>query len=218
MSVISNVHSVVPFDSKTSKAFDGQRLIKVIYKTVRKGENAGTRKDSKCVSIPADVVLDDDTYSAFEPHILSLYKDTQDSIIRYLVDAGATEIQDAQIDSKAVLLWLEEEAKGNRLTREAVTIWFNASMADLLTVAFGDKLGVSDTPTESQVKQIDVAVGVYRDKFAGLAGGKTSYDKETSVKLLKVLELVEENEITAKFQKRLEGMRDAPTGADMFGL
>jgi len=218
MSVISGIHSFVKFDSKTSRAWDGQRLIKITYKTVRKGDKAGTKKDSMCVSVPPVADLDDVTLSAFKPYIKALREDTQDKIARDLYEAGRTEITDSDLCDTAILAWLEEEAKGNRLTKEAVIAWFDATMADTLTVAFGDKLGVSDVPNAEQVKQIEGAIEVYRKMFAGLAGGKTSYAPNVAVKLLKAFEIVGcDDDIAKKFTARLEGMKEEK-GADLMGL
>ena len=220
MSTISNVHNVVLFDSKTSRAFDGQRLARITYKTARKGENAGTRKDSKCVSIPAIATLSDTVYQAMEPYMLTLYRATQDDIIREAIDKGATIITDEMISDDAVLAYLAAEAAGSRLTKETIVGWFNTDLADVLTVAFADKLGIGDAPTEAQVKQLEQSINVYREAFAGLAGGKTSYVPEKAAKLRKALDLVDiaENELAGKFARKLDDMIAKPQGADMLGL
>lgn len=215
MSNISDVHNVTAFDAKKSRALDGQRLAKVVYKTPKKG----TKKDSKCVSIPVISQLDAAFVNDANPYIVSMYHDAQDAIIRELVDKGATEVRDSQIDNAAVLQYLAELAAGNRLSKEAAAEWFDTSMGDVLTVAFADKMGVTDTPTEEQTATITQAIAVYKDKFCGMAGGKTKYDKETALRLLKAIEIAgADDDIATKFQKRLEVMRDAPTGADMMGL
>jgi hypothetical protein len=221
MSVVSNVHTVTIFDSKTSKAYEGQRLARITYKTVRKGENAGTRKDSKCVSIPAVKELSDTVYQAMEPYMLTLYHSAQDSIIRELIDNGATIILDEQINDAAVLEYLAQEAQGSRLTKEVVISWFNESLADTLTVAFADKLGVSDSPTAEQTKVLEQNINIYRECFAGLAGGKTSYTPEKATKVLRALEIagdIEGDDIARKFAARLKEMVAKPQGADMLGL
>lgn len=215
MSTISSVHTVVDFDAKKSQALTDQRLARVIYKTPKKG----VKKQSKCVSIPVVSVVSADFISGATAYIANMYQAAQDGIIRELVEKGKTEVQDSEINDTSVLQYLADEAAGNRLTKETVSEWFTGNVADMLSVAFADKLGVSDTPTPEQEAIVAQSVATYKDKFVGLAGGKTKYDKETAVKLLKALEVVEVNDdIGVKFTARLTAMRDAPTGADMFGL
>lgn len=219
MSVISNVHSVVLFDAKKSQPFEGQRLCKVIAKyTAKMAAAKVTKKQSKCVSIPVSKVTQAFLLNGLE-YINAMYQTAQDGIVRELVENGATEVRDDQITEECILQFLADEAAGNRITKDAANAWFDGTMADMLTVAFADKLGVSDTPSEEQTKQIAAAIAVYKDKFSGLAGGKTKYDKETATKLIKAIETVgADDELAVKFGARLIAMRDAPTGADMFGL
>lgn len=221
MSTISDRHVVSLFDSKKSQPLDGQRLAKVVFKHTKAMEKKGIpKKASKCVSIPKVSQLDAACINAMNPYIVSLYHEAQDGIIRELVLKGKSEIADSDISEAEVLKFLAEEAAGTRMTSEEALEWFNGSMAELLTVAFADKLGVTDTPTDEQTAMVNAAVADYRKKFAGMAGGKTKYDKETALKMLKALEFAdtENDEIAAKFNARLVKMRDAPTGADMFGL
>lgn len=218
MSVISNVHSVVPFDSKKSQPFDGQRLCKVIAKyTAKMAEKKAAKKQSKCVSIPVSKVTQSFLLNGLE-YINAMYQDAQDGVVRELVEGGATEVRDDQLTEECVLQFLADEAAGNRITKDAANAWFDGTMAEMLTVAFADKLGVSDTPTKDQETTIAQAIGVYKEKFAGLAGGKTKYDPETAQKLIKAIETVgADDELATKFGARLQVMLK-PVTVDLLGL
>lgn len=218
MSLVTNAHAVVPFDAKTSKPFDGQRLAKVTYKTPRSG-NIADKKQSICVSIPIIAAVDiTDHIQSFVPHIVALCKSSQDSIIKELYEAGASNITDGDISVGKILDYLAEESKGNRLTKEIIVDWFDASLADILTVAFAEKMAISDTPTDVESKRLEQTVNVYRDKLASLAGGKTCFPADVAIKLQKALELADSDDVMAqRFRERLVKMQQNDT-IDLLGL
>jgi hypothetical protein len=186
MSVLGTVHTIVPFDAKKSKPFDSQRLCKVVYKTTKSGE----KKQSVCVSIPAITEISEEFIDAAVPYIRAMMESAQDAIVRSLHEEGKTEVMDSDIEESEILKYLEAEAKGERLSKESVSAWFVDTMQDALTVALADRLGLSDTPTEQQTKELDAAITVYREKFASLSGAKTSYDERLPLSYLKRLQSV----------------------------
>lgn len=216
MSQISTTHSIVAFDSKTSKAFDGQRLSKVWYK----GKKAEEKKPV-CVSIPRvlSIMVDTEVLEQLKPQVIAMIEGAQDKIVRERYETGATSIADSDISIQACIAWLQEEAVGGRLTKEYIVQWFSESLEEPLLVAIADKLGVGDTPSELEAKKLEQAVNVFRDSFAQLAGGATRFAPEKARKMLKVLELVQDDTLAAKFQVRLEKMltREEET-EEMLGL
>lgn len=212
MSQISNRHSIVAFDSKISKAFEGQRLAKIGYKTTKTG------KTSVCVSVPRIGSLDIATLKAFEPHLLSLIEQTQDAIIRNLYESGANEVSTEQLSIESVAAFLDSDSRGERLTKEMIGEWFQENLADSLMVAFAEKLGISE-PTVEDDARIGKVVETYKEKFASLSGSKTLYTVEIVEKLEKALSLVEtEDLIGLKLAKKLATMKSTPKTADMLGL
>lgn len=215
MSNISQTHTIVAFDSKSSKPYEGQRLAKITYKTSRK--TGIKEKDSVCVSIPKLEITTEELIS-LKPFLLNYLEGVQDTMIREAYEKGATSIHSDQIAVSAMLEWLDEDSKGGRLTKEYIVEWFNTSLADTLTVALADKLGIGDTPTESQVKKLEQMLAVYRDKFASLAGGKTSFAADVAIKLQKALEFADTDDLIAqRFNTRLEKMKEN-TSDDLMGL
>jgi plasmid maintenance system antidote protein VapI len=214
MSNVSSSHIIEAFSNK-SKALSGQRLAVISYKTRKDGTK---ENDSQCVSVPMVADVTEQQMIAFKPYILGMIEDTQDKIVRALIAEGAKLVNDADITIDAVLAYLDDESKGSRLTKDVITEWFNASVADVLTVAIADKLGFSDVPTEGQTKQLNQQINVYREKFASLAGGKTSFAPDVATKLQKVLELTNDDDAMAvRFNARLEKMKVAAS-VDMMGL
>lgn len=203
MSNISTSHNIVEF-TKTSKALDGQRLSKVWYK----GKKAEEKKPV-CVSIPRvlSIMVGAEELEQLKPQVLDMILGAQDKIVRERYEQGATSISDSDISIAACIAWLQEESAGGRLTKEYIIQWFSESLSDKLLVAVADKLGIGDTPSELEAKKLEQAVNVFKDSFAQLAGGATRFQPEKARKMLKVLELIEEeNTLADKFQTRLEKM------------
>lgn len=222
MSTISDRHTIVPFDAKKSKALDGQRLAKVIYKfTAAMAKKGFTKKQSLCASIPVVSQLDAVTVNAMNPYIVSLYQDAQDGIIKELAGKGRTDVSNEEIGKEQVLQFLADQAAGTRMSTEETLSWYDTNIAELLTVAFAEAMGVTAEPTPEQTSEVAAAIGMYREKFGKMAGGKTKYPPIMAAKMLKALEVaadLENDDIAMKFQTRLVAMKNAPQGADMFGL
>lgn len=209
MSTLSNTHTIEKFDSATSKALTGQRLAKVTYKQTTTMTRKGiVARQSACASIPPVAMPSSEQIAQMKAHILAMLEDAQNGILAARYEAGATSISDEELTIAACIAQLDAEAAGDRLSKEAVVAWFNESLQDVLTVALADKLGVSDTPSEAEAVKLSQMITIYRDSFAGLAGGKTKYSPEKATKLLKVLEFADDSDRLAdKFSARLTKMQ-----------
>lgn len=198
MSVISDRHSFVPFVSSgagKSKAMDSQRLLKVVFKS-RNGESA---RQSVCASVP---VIDRNIVSAdinlFVPYVCDLIAATQDAIGRQLVIDGNDAVTTEQISTSAVLEYLAAQSKGDRITSADISDWFTGALEPILLVAFADKLGIGDQPTDEQAETLQRMCNVYREKLGAMAGGRTAYPEVICGKLLKALELCDSDDVMAQ--------------------
>lgn len=213
MSIIDTAnHNVVPYISGKTKPFTGQRLATVTYKTITDKSHplCGVKRESKAVSLP---VIESDTIEvnlgALMPHIKSLCYGAQDKILREYLDdnPNAVSISNELISIGAILEYLDNSNESGRLTKESVASWFDASIADTLTVTLADKLGVSDTPSETETRQINAVMKEFKDKVSALAGGKTSYTPKVCESLKKCLALAPADDvIAARFVARLDKM------------
>lgn len=195
-------YDIQPFNPKTSKPREGMRLAKCSYKTPK---NGGPKKDSKCVSVPF-FKIDGDQVVRIQSHINNWIEGIQDNLIRDRIEEGAVLITASDISFDKIAEFLEADARGDRLTSDAVKVWFDESLADTLTVALADKFKISDSPSDAETKKLTQAITVYRDKFASMAGGRTQFSAEVATKLRKVLELATDGEITSRFGIRLDKM------------
>lgn len=179
MSVISSNHTFVPFVAGQSKAFEGQVLAKATYK----GRNGKAPEfASVCVSIPK-MDLNTEQILAAKDHILAMFEDCREKIIRGLHEAGKTSVNDAEIGFAACLEYLEDVKQGTRLSGEDVKQWFEESFADSLRVVFADKLGLGDNPNDAEVKQVEQRVNGYREACVSLASPRTLFKDAKAIAL-----------------------------------
>ena len=214
-------HSVRNYDAKKSVALDGQRLAKIVFKTTA---NQKAVMPSKCVSVP---VLQEEQIAVYQAelavHVHELLEGAQNELIRAkLLEHGTgegVEILDSDISVLACINWLDEAAKGNRLSKDSITAWFNGNVAELLSVAIADKLGISDTPSETETVKLNKIVSDYCEKFAALSGSKTYYAPEIATRLIRALEVAApaEDKLTVAFTAKLEAMKVKPA-ADLLAL
>lgn len=221
MSNVSTSHAIVPFDSAKSKAFTGQRLSKVSYKT-KKVNGVESKLQSVCASIPQinpEYVAENLT--SFTGHVIELIERTQDAMIREMYESGLSNVPDESISIQAVLAYLDSQASGARLSKEQIAAWFDTSLADTLSIAFADKIGIDadgSNCTPEMEQKVAQAVNVYRDKISSLSGSKTKFAPEVCTKLLKALEFCADDDLMgSRLVKRLEAMQKVET-ADMLGL
>ena len=217
MSVISDRHQFVTYvatGSNKTTAFTGQRLSVVRFK---KGKDGKKAMDSQAVSVPA-VTLTDADMSDLVTHINAWFASQQDEIIRDLCIEGKKEVCDDDISVAAVKTYLTQQAAGERLNGDAIRAWFDSELADLMLVAFAEKLEIGDSPSDEQAKRLEQMVNVYRDKFASMAGGRTMFDAATRAKLAKALELADCSEgIGQKLAAKIKAMSEVSV-EEMLGL
>lgn len=218
MSVIDTLnHSVVSYDPKSTKAFSGQRLSKVTYKTISDKENPlfGIKRESKCVSLPLIPASDiAQNLTALTPHIQEYLMTVQDKIVRECIDNGQASISMESIGIAGMVEWLETNNESGRLTKESVAAWFSENISDNLAVILAEKLGVSEIPTSAESAQVLKVVDSFKDKVAALAGGKTSYEPKLCESLKKCLELAPTGDaLASRFVARLDKMIEASKGS-----
>jgi hypothetical protein len=178
MSNIGNTHLVQKLE-KQSTALSGQRMARVIAKKNKDGSyESANLSESKFVSVPLITELAPNQISVLMPHVLKMIWDVQDSIIRELiVNDGITSVHDDQISVDAVSVFLDESAKGSRITTEYLAKWFTESYleAAMQFVCVMSKFD-PDTLTPEQEQVIEKKCAVLRDMFTGWASPRYSPD------------------------------------------
>jgi len=126
------------------------------------------------------------------PHVITMLEVEQDKLIKaaHISGGDSATLEPDSIDITAIIAALEAERVSGRMSKEVITEWFDAAMADTLMVLFADKLGIGDTPTEAQADKIDSLISVYRAKYCGLASNLVNYAVEEAEKSLKLVKAI----------------------------
>lgn len=202
----------LPYDAKAPVTEVGKRTAKIMYKRDKSGKIAGTNSCLLVAPITSEHVTEVATNEAWHKHIVSFLESEQDKLIRALHVAGNEEVTDKAISLDAILTSLNTETVSARLTKDTVNQWFNENLADTLTVAFADKLGVTEESSDEDVTKVERIVATYKGKFAGLASNVTVYPTEMIDKLMTALDSCEVDKtevITSKVIGKLESMKQS---------
>lgn len=218
MSNFSQAHTINGFDSKSSKAFSGQRLAKVGYKSTKDkttGKTVPPKFPSVCASIPyIENALIEENASRLVPYIKGMLENAQDGIIRSLYessDGTLSQVLDSDISIDAIIGFLEAESQGSRLTKEFLEAWYDSNMSETVMALAIEKLKYSGELTpEQELKIAQVSKG-YKDIVSSLAGGKTLLQPPVIKQLKNVMELIELDDTGTKLQNKLIAMENKPT-------
>lgn len=215
---IGSTH-VISALKKDSKPLPEQRLARVIAKKNKDGDYESAHlQESKCVSIP---ILSEEfsveQIKAIAPHIVGMLESAQDAIVRDLIiTEGITSVHEDQISFGECVKYLDDSAKGNRVTSEYMQKWFfevyGEPALEFICVQVC-KFDVEKLSSDQSVV-IEKRSNVLASMFAGFASGKYRPDIPKCKAIAKFGEyLQEENwdarmkniqEKTAKIRKELE--------------
>ena len=172
MSNVSIAHTVVPFKAG-DKPLTGQRLAKVGYKSTKQNP---ALYPSIAVSVDFLQAAEiQENLTALLPYIGTMLEGVQDKIVRSLYESSKgnlAHVTNADISVAACIGYLASENEGNRLTSQAIELWFDSELSDNLTAYIAAKLGYEDL-NDAQLATVGKHVKIFRDVLASLAGGKT---------------------------------------------
>lgn len=222
MSIINEAaHNVTSYISGSTKAFIGQRLSVVSYKTVQDKESAyfGIKKESKAVSIPKlSSAVVQESIDALMPIIIDTLEGLQDKVIRKQVDEGKAFITAESISIAALVeQWNSVGTDGERITKDSVKAWFDSNIAEVLMITLSDRMGIStEAPSNAESQRIEMITASYREKISSLAGGKTSFEPKLAESIVKALKLAgDDDKLAVRFIARCEKMIAENTGNEL---
>jgi hypothetical protein len=201
MSVISNIHTAVVYEAKTTKAFEGQRLCKVIAKADKDGNYGPHLQQTMAVSIPVlgadelvDALNDDALQGLLMPHLVEFLQGVQDSLIAEKIKAGTKTITSEELGIGALVNYLDADSVGDKWTPERIASWFENVVAEGYLTMLMSK-GVDD----------EIAAGMLANAikaFSEALGSKAKIPEKKAEVLTKLLELAEEKDKGSKIYKR----------------
>lgn len=206
MSNVSNSHNVQKLE-KNSKALSGQRMARVIAKKGKNGEYENANlTESKFVSIPVIAEIAPEQIKALMPHIVGLICNAQDAIIRErIITDGVTSIHENEIAIDKCIAYLDDEAKGNRVTGAYLQQWFIDSYYESAAefVCVNAKFDPQNLSQE-QIGVIEKKVNVLRDMFAGFASPRYKPEIPQCKAMMKFGEFLSVDNQDARMQNFVE--------------
>lgn len=193
------------YDAKnTPTENEGEAIAKVMYRT-EKGE---AEKQNYFLRAPAitDAAITEQL-TVLMPHIEGMVAKVQEELVKGAHKEGRTSMMGEELGLAAVITKLEATGTG-RLNKEKILSWFDSNMADLLTVAFAEKLGVTEEASEEEIARLETITQHYRNNFGALASPKSHFVEDTCEAMSKALEATgaDSTVIGARFVIRLEAM------------
>lgn len=180
----TQVSFIRPYDPKATEV-TGYRHSIIRYRDTSKGTAI---KPAKMVTIPA--VTMPESYAMPEKAakvLLGVIEDTQDSIIRSLIDEGESLIQWDKVTLEACLDNLTAVRTSQRLTGEQIAAWVSVALVSLLTQRgqqVAEAKGYDATKTAAQVA---ATINAYKDGFAKLAAPVPNLGQEKAQALQNML-------------------------------
>lgn len=205
LSTALNSAQFVPMDSvKAIKPSTGHYFAKLI----KKGENSKL-PESLAIEVPF-------------PHSLAAYM-AQAGLVDYLTEAmqalqdnylkaraasGVVQVQYEELTpANLAQFYADSAANGGigQLSEERIIGWFEASARDMLIVALADRLGISETATDADVKRMEQIANQTRDNLKKLSSKKPVHFDERITKALNwALDVTESGDnMTARLRNRL---------------
>lgn len=212
-----DVNTFRPYDSQLPvPVIAGFRVVKCLYKVNPKTKVAAA--ENSYIRVPAHITEEvvAARISELAPYLVGYLQAEEDKLIKERHIAGLERLTPEFLTLDRVIEALESAGVSQRLNKETIEAWFTAEMYEPLMVAFADKMGVGEAPTEEQTSKLSSILSVYKAKFGSLASGKTHYRVEEAEMLLRALEVTGAGDtlIGGKFVARLGKMKDS-TSADL---
>lgn len=162
----------IPLDASKGRAVAaGNRYCKLIKKGINSKLGASVAVEVPSLRDVASYMLQPLVAEAVQEYIQSL----QDAQIKSRAVAGAREVQYSELTPAALELFLatsEDTGRIGQLSSERIVAWFEASARELLIVALADRLGISETASDADVKRLEQIANQTRDNLAKLSSKK----------------------------------------------
>jgi hypothetical protein len=183
---------VVPMDSVKGKASSaGHRFAKLIAKGKNSKLAASVAVEVPCYKLPTPSELD--SYPALRDYLIGSFEGLVNSRTKELIVAGAATVQYSDLalsylNSHAAAL--NESSGIGQLSEAGIKSWFDSDARDLVLVALADKLGITETATDADVKRLEQIANQLRDNLAKLSSKKpVQFDERVRKALNMALEV-----------------------------
>ena len=207
MSVISNIHTATVYEPKTSKAFAGQRLVKIVAKADKSGNYGEHLQQTMCVSIP---LLDAQAIrayilesSALDAHIVGMLEDVQKSLITDKIKSGNKSVTSDELTINALINYLDSSADSDKWDTARIAQWFSDNIAEGLGIMLVEK----GAPDEKLEMFLNAAQKLFSDSLGSKAKIPAAYMEKINQMLTHASD--KESAIYKRFYNRVNPEKSA---------
>jgi len=184
---------VVPMDSiKGKQASAGHRFCKLIAKGKNSKLAASVAVEVPDVSLPSAAQLAE--FPAVADYIRAAMEGLQAATVKSLVVSGASTVQFSDLSLAKLAITasaLNESSGAGQLSEAGIKSWFDSEARELVIVALADKLGISESANDADVKRLEQIANQLRDNLAKLSSKKpVQFDERVRNALNMALDVV----------------------------
>jgi hypothetical protein len=221
-----------PLESIKGKvASAGYRFCRLIAK----GENS-TLAQSYAVEVPAITtaqMLQAASYPALAAVMIASLEKLQDGICKRELGttagsnaagsnaAGSNVITYSTLSLDELARFAEEDTNIGQLSEERIASWFESDVREMLIVALAERLGITETATDSEIKRCEQIANQTRDNLKKLSSKKpVMFDERVKAALNWALDsaAASDDTMAARLKSKLNATVDAINLADSLGF
>lgn len=212
MSLISNRHTATVYAAKTSKPFDGQRLVVTTAKKDKDGNYGQHLQQTMCTSIPVLTRADIDwQLSSIQDAASEYFKSVQNAIIADRLKSGQKDVTDQDITMTSIIDYINAESTGDKWDSARVATWFNEVIAEHIGVALIER-GFPDD-------KVDASLKAYEKLISETFSSRSVIPRKKAEAINKAFKLVEKSDATmARFQARIDKVLIEENMDELLGL
>lgn len=202
---------------KSKKLSAGNRWCKLI----KKGTNSKLA-ESLAVEVPASINITEClTHSVLADAVSEYLQTLQDSQIKALAVSGVKIVQYSELTVANLAQFVstsEDNGRIGQLSTERIVAWFEAEARDNLIVSLADRLGISETASDAEVKRLEQIANQTRDNLAKLSSKKpVQFDARVLAALNWALDVTIAGDVSG-MNDRLRDKLNAPVVIDNIDL
>ena len=216
MSVISNIHTAVVYDAKSTKPYTGQRLIKTIAKADKDGNYGQHLQQTMATSVPliTPAMLTEymETNDALDEHIISFLEDSQNKMVAARLKSGIKTVTTEELEISQIVAFLNASGDSDKWDSSRVASWFSDNLAEHIGVKLIE-LGVDDEQLEKRLNKASV-------RFSESFGTRAGIGKTLAIELQKILNFApDKNDAQVrKFQAKIDKALEEKSLEDSLGF
>ena len=208
MSTISNIHTAVVYEPKSTKALTGQRLVVTIAKKDAKGNYGPHLQQTMATSIPVLTTLAVTDFEALSVReaATEYFKTIQNQMINERIKSGNKTITTEDLHISKIIDFINADATGDTWTSERIAGWFTDNIAA--------NLGIRMIEAGKTDEAMEVALVKTCRQFAERMESKARFTETDKAYFNKILDFTEDK-TTAMYKRWDEKINGAKKAVEV---